>query len=76
MLTILSYGEGKCCWCCQTAEGVQTKFQDGLSGFLCKKDFWAAVKARAEQMEQSDSESSSSRKTTGSHEIVSVRGGT
>ena len=51
MLQVLSYGEGKCCWCCQTAEGVQTKFQDGLSGFLCKKDFWAAVKARSENKE-------------------------
>lgn len=47
MLTILSYGEGKCVWCCHTAEGVQAKFQDGLSGFLCRKDFWAAVKARS-----------------------------
>lgn len=46
MLTIVNYGEGKCCWCCQTGEGVQTQFKDGLSGFLCKKDFWAALKAR------------------------------
>jgi hypothetical protein len=48
MLTIISFGDGKCVWCCQTTEGVQAKFQDGLSGFLCRKDFWAAVKARSE----------------------------
>ena len=46
MLTITNYGEGKCCWCCQTMEGVQTKFADGLSGFLCKKHLWEAIKAR------------------------------
>lgn len=54
MLTIISYGEGKCVWCCQTSEGVETTFKDGLSGFLCKKDFWAAVKARAEAKEPSN----------------------
>lgn len=48
MLTIVNYGQGKCCWCCQTGEGVEASFKDGLSGFLCKKDFWAALKARVE----------------------------
>jgi hypothetical protein len=52
MLTVTSYGEGKCCWCCQTTEGVQAKFADGLSGFLCRKDFWAAIKARQPKEEE------------------------
>ena len=59
MLTIISYGEGKCVWCCQITEGVQTTFKDGLSGFLCKKDLWAAVKARSEKNEPTNAESSS-----------------
>ena len=56
MLTIQSYGEGKCCWCCQTKEGVHATFKDGLTGFLCKKDMWAAIEARAEKREQTEAE--------------------
>jgi hypothetical protein len=63
MLTVLNYGEGKCVWCCQDGEGVQAKFQDGLQGFFCKKDFWAAVKARSEAKEANGAESAGSRKT-------------
>ena len=51
MLTVISYGEGKCVWCCQQTEGVQATFKDGLSGFLCKKDFWSALKSRSEAKE-------------------------
>lgn len=64
MLTVTSYGEGQCVWCCQTKEGVQTTFKDGLSGFLCKRDFWAAVEARAEKKETANAESNASRKQT------------
>jgi len=48
MISISHFGEGKCIWCCQQSEGVQAAFPDGLKGFLCKKDFWAALKARSE----------------------------
>lgn len=48
MLTASRFGEGRCVWCCQTTEGLDVKFKDGFQGFLCKKDFWAAVKARSE----------------------------
>jgi hypothetical protein len=54
MLTIINYGEGKCVWCCQTTKGVHTTFADGLSGFLCKRDFWAAVEARAQTPEKKE----------------------
>jgi len=56
MLTIQSYGVGKCVWCCQTKEGVHATFKDGLTGFFCKKDVWAAIEARAEKKDQSDAE--------------------
>ena len=49
MLTITNYGEGKCTWCLAHGEGVQTTFKDGLTGFLCRKHFWEALKARSEQ---------------------------
>lgn len=48
-VTINQYTTGTCIWCRQTDEGVQAQFKDGLSGFLCKKDFWAALKARASE---------------------------
>jgi hypothetical protein len=63
MGTIIRYGEGKCVWCCQTTEGVEATFKDGLKGFLCKKDFWAAVKARSELKESNDAEGLDSRKS-------------
>ena len=48
LVTIARSGEGKCVWCRSDAEGVQAAFNDGLQGFFCKKDFWQALKARAE----------------------------
>lgn len=48
MLTIQTYGTGKCVWCRKNAEGVQAEFRDGFKGFLCRKDFWRALKVRAE----------------------------
>lgn len=51
MLTASNVCKGRCVWCCQTTEGLKVKFQDGFSGFLCKKDFWSAVKARSENAE-------------------------
>lgn len=49
MLTIKSYGEGTCVWCLSKNEGVQADFKDGLTGFLCRKHFWEALKSRSEQ---------------------------
>ncbi len=63
MLTITTFGEGKCCWCCQQAEGVQAKFQDGLSGFFCKRHMWEAIKARSESKEPANAQSEPSRKS-------------
>ena len=51
MVTITSYTEGKCVWCCQTGEGVQAAFKDGLNGFLCRKHLWEALKARSQPTE-------------------------
>ncbi len=53
MLTITSYGEGKCVWCLVHGEGVQAVFKDGLTGFLCRKHFWEALKSRSQPTEQS-----------------------
>jgi len=49
MLTITEYGEGQCAWCLAQGEGVQANFKDGLTGFLCRKHFWEALKARSEK---------------------------
>ncbi len=49
MVTITGFTEGECVWCCQTGEGVHVAFQDGLNGFLCKRDFWSALKSRSAQ---------------------------
>jgi hypothetical protein len=54
LVTIQSYTTGSCVWCCQQTEGVEVKFRDGLTGFLCKKDFWSALKARAESPPPAD----------------------
>lgn len=63
MLTITQFGEGKCIWCCsQTTEGVHARFQDSLAGYLCKKDFWAAMKARAESRPENSTGDSSRKK--------------
>lgn len=51
MLKIMSFGEGKCVWCLANGEGVQAAFDDGLTGFLCRKHLWEALKARSEPNE-------------------------
>ncbi len=51
MLTITSYGEGKCVWCLAHGEGVQAVFKDGLNGFLCRKHLWEAMKSRSNETE-------------------------
>ncbi len=56
MLTITSYGEGKCVWCLAHGEGVQAVFKDGLTGFLCRKHFWEAMKSRSEQFDSKEKE--------------------
>ena len=64
MLTITSFGEGKCVWCCQVTEGAQAKFQDGLSGFFCKKHFWQALQVRSlPQDKQASTESAKTCRT-------------
>ena len=52
MLTITKYGEGQCVWCRVQGEGVVANFQDGLTGFLCRKHLWEALKARSELSEE------------------------
>lgn len=52
MVTVTKNGEGKCVWCCQETDGVHAKFQDGLQGFFCWRDFRAAVKARSEERKE------------------------
>ena len=52
MVTINNYGDGTCVWCLTHGEGVQATFKDGLAGFLCRKHFWEALKARAEQSDE------------------------
>ncbi|MCC7421044.1 MAG: hypothetical protein IT428_12245 [Planctomycetaceae bacterium] len=50
LVTIHNHAAGTCAWCrCRSDDGVQAQFKDGLSGFFCKKDFWAALKARADE---------------------------
>ena len=58
MLTIKSYGEGTCVWCLTKGEGVQAAFEDGLTGFLCRKHLWEALKARSEQIDSKEKETS------------------
>jgi len=48
MLKIIDCRQGKCIWCLETTEVVQAEFQDGLSGLLCKKHFWQALKVRCD----------------------------
>ena len=60
LVTIAKAETGKCVWCRCDAEGVQASFNDGFQGFLCKKDFWQALKARTEV--PSDAESVATRK--------------
>lgn len=49
MVTITAFGEAKCVWCLERTGGVHTQFQDGLTGFLCRKHFWQALQMRADQ---------------------------
>ena len=69
MLTITKYGEGQCVWCRIQGEGVVANFNDGLTGFLCRKHLWEALKARSEQIDSKEketghAESQSSRRTS------------
>ena len=56
MLTITKYGEGQCVWCRVQGEGVVANFNDGLTGFLCRKHLWEALKARSEQIDSEKKE--------------------
>ena len=50
LVTIKNLTSGTCIWCCQKSdEVVDVEFRDGLKGTLCRKDFWVALKSRAEQ---------------------------
>ena len=59
MLTIKSYGEGQCVWCRVHGEGVVANFNDGLTGFLCRKHFWEALKARIGQTDETKTKETS-----------------
>lgn len=49
IVSIQQFTNGTCVWCCsKNVEVVHVQFKDGLAGFFCKRDFWAALKARAE----------------------------
>lgn len=50
IVTIEKFTTANCVWCCaKNVEGVEVRFEDGLNGFICKRDFWAALKARAQE---------------------------
>ena len=50
LVTINNLTTGTCIWCCQKSDdAVDASFRDGLKGTLCRKHFWDALKARAEQ---------------------------
>ncbi|MCY2964017.1 MAG: hypothetical protein NT069_10300 [Planctomycetota bacterium] len=51
LATIEKCETGTCVWCKARGEGVQAKFDFGLQGFFCKKDFWTALKVRFEAKE-------------------------
>ena len=48
MVTIERVGTDTCLWCLEETEGVEAQFDDGLSGFLCKKHFWQALQVRSQ----------------------------
>ena len=54
LATIAKCETGTCVWCKSHGEGVQVRFEDGLSGFFCRKDFWTALKVRSETKEEAD----------------------
>ena len=48
LVSILRIGSCKCIWCMKGSEyGLDVEFKDGLSGSLCKKCFWTALRVRA-----------------------------
>jgi hypothetical protein len=50
IVSILGTTSAPCCWCCQKKDdAVEAQFKDGLKGAFCKKHFWEAFSARAEQ---------------------------
>lgn len=50
LVTIHSVTAAPCVLCCQkTDDAVEAAFKDGFRGTLCKRHFWDALKARAEQ---------------------------
>mgnify|MGYP001252696570 FL=1 len=50
LVTINNLVSGTCAWCCQKSDdAVDATFKDGLKGVFCKKHFWDATKARADQ---------------------------
>lgn len=53
LVTINNLTSGTCIWCCQkTDDAVDATFRDGLKGTLCRKHFWDALNARAEQLSE------------------------
>ena len=57
IVTINAVTAAPCVLCCQkTDDAVDAAFKDGFRGTLCKRHFWDALKARAEQAPPSPSE--------------------
>lgn len=51
MVTIKAYREDVCIWCDRRTEGVDADF-GGLKGFLCRADFWRAMRVRSERKDK------------------------
>lgn len=52
MLTITDCQQGQCIWCLHQTEVVRAQFSDGLSGLLCKKHLWQALKVRCDSKQK------------------------
>lgn len=62
IVTIEKTGTGKCLWCrVQGDDGVQVQFKDGLTGYLCRKHFWEALKSRTRESPSRDESAAASK---------------
>jgi hypothetical protein len=50
LVTINNLTSDACIWCCKKkGDAVEAQFRDGLKGAFCRKHFWEALSARADQ---------------------------
>lgn len=50
LVAIMRMEKGTCVWCTKPSDdGLVVEFKDGLTGCLCRRCFWAALKVRAEK---------------------------